>query len=247
MRKILHLTCVHGGAGEAAALLQYEDGVARGGLAVWTAGKAWGIVKVSVMTANALGVRIVRGGHQGDDVTIPCCGDTLADFEQSVDLKDLLDGAGIDVRANEVLNFVSIAGAACTTSIVIELEDNCPRVNVRGLRVAGAAAAVADVPTETGANIRAGLSNDGTYKLKAMLFTSTTIQKVMLRWTKQGEVTNQCIDGSPALAAGAQFRKLKTPLRGTGATFGTDFFAEILATAADAAAVQDIFALFETN
>lgn len=249
MKKILMLTCVHGGAGTAAALLQYEDGIARGGAGAWTAPKDMAVTKMSIMGANAVGATMIRGGHTADNVTIPALADTLADVNKVVDFKDLLDGAGIDIKSGEVVNFQSIAGAATTTMLMVELDDSVPRVNVRAPRVAGAAAvAVALVPQETGANLRAALSTTSRYSLKAMFLTSTTIISVFHRWTKNPGATVQMTPGAGAIVSGlSNYSKIGTPLIGTGADFNTDYQLEILCTAVDAAAVQDIFAIFETN
>jgi hypothetical protein len=191
---------------------------------------------------------VIRGSHVGDNVTVPCLAATLAAREKYVELSDILDGAGIVVLQGEVVNFQSVASGAGTTYITVELSDAVQLVNVRGPRVAGAAAAVAGTPTETLANLRAALSSASRYKLKAIYATSPTIHSIYLRWTKSGQATNQAIPGANALTGGlSTYAKLSSPISGTGAEFNTDFAGDILATAADAAAVQDIFALFETN
>ena len=247
MKKILHLTCVHAGAATNAALIDYEDGIARAALPNWTANKRWGITKITMTGAVALGFTIIRGGHVGDNVTVPVLSFTLAGVNKTVDLVKLLGGAGLVVDLHEVVNFQSIGSGAGTTDITVELDDSIAVVNARGPRVAGAAAAVANVPTETLANLRATLGASDKYSLRAMYTTSTSILNLIMRWTGQTP-TVQSVNGCGALGAGlSNYVLLDTPITGLGSVFGTDVFGDIICTAADAAAVQDIFALFTTN
>lgn len=235
------------GAGTYAMTLIAENGVTRN-LTTYRTPSAMGICKVKAMGANGVRFTITRAGHAADTLVFPQLADTLADVNKEIDIEKLLDGAGIELTSGEDVSITSTVSGNATITLVIELDDAITRVNVRAPRVAGAAAAIAATPVETGANLRAALSSSARYTLKAIFATSTTIEHLITRFTVKGRELYEAVDTPGALLTGVgNYGKLDKPITGTGAEFGTDFALDIIASAADAANVQDIYALFETN
>lgn len=235
------------GAGTYAANMTSENGVVRTA-ATWRVPKSMALMKVKAMGANGLRFTITRSAHVADTLVFPQLADTLADREKEIDLEKLLDGAGIEFIEGEDVTITVTVGGNASVNLFLEFDESKQRVNVRAPRVAGAAAAVADTPTETGANLRAALGSANKYVLKALLVTSTTIQGAITRFTPTGQESFESIDTPGALVAGAgNYAKLDKPVSGTGAVFGTDFYLDVVCSAADAANVQDIYGLFETN
>lgn len=235
------------GAGTYAMTLISENGVARN-LTTWRTPAAMGICKVKAMGANGVRYTITRTGHAADTLVFPQLADTLADVNKEIDLEKLLDNAGIELLAGEDVTITSTVSGNATITLVIELDESITRVNVRAPRVAGASAAVAATPTETGANLRAALSASARYTLKALFVTSTTIEHLISRFGVKGRELYEAIDTPGALLTGVgNYGKLDKPVAGTGAEFGTDYALDIMCSAADAANLQDIYAILECN
>lgn len=235
------------GAGTYAATLIYENGITRN-QTTYTVPKAMGIVKAKAMGANGLRYTLTRSGHPADTMVFPCLADTLADMAKEIDIEKILGGAGAELIENENLTMTVTVGGNATVIIVLELDDAVQRVNVRAPYVAGAAAMVAGVPTETGANLRAALSTTARYELRALFVTSTSIEHLITRWTVQGQESYEALETPGALVTGlGNYAALDRPIVGTGSQYVTDFYLDEEASAADAANTQQIYAIFATN
>lgn len=235
------------GAGTYAATLTADNGVARN-LAGYTSPKKQAITKVQIMGANATYIDIARSAHQGENLTLMPVADTLADAVKSIDIADIMGGKGIIVDLNEVLTInVTVSGNA-TVLVFIELDDKIATVNAKAVRAAGANAAVAATPTDTGGNVPTGMNPNKTYRPRAVYATSTTIQNLTLSLNDSDCIS---LDGQTAIVSGQGYQKLRDEqaavMQGTGNVYAQTFKAFITASAADAANVQFIGVIFECN
>lgn len=169
MLRRIHLQGTAVGAVVAQPLLVVsENGQARA-LATWTAPVAGCIAKVIICNDTAAqqnSITIVRGNHGGRNVVLQAPGDLVVSAEMGIDFMQKL-GFGIAVEKGEVCNFTGNMVGASVCDVFIEYIDGGASADFVGVRVAGAAAAVADADIETGANLVAALPGGKTCRLVA--------------------------------------------------------------------------------
>jgi len=249
MKYLLHFfyNNAAGGASTYAVPLINENGQVVAGND-WTAPEDCAITRVSSVSTVGAYSTIARSAHPGDDLSVPTLADTGADFAQVLDLEKMLGGSGVVVKKNEKLIVTSTLTGNGLTNVVIELDSKVPGGNHRLVQVAGAAAAVADVFTETGGNFRAAavLNPLTTYVPKAVYAHSTTLHQAAIGLANGGL---SFIQGHTALLLGHRMtvlaRSVQNSMRASGGTYQSQFRWFVKATAADAAAVQRLFMLLE--
>lgn len=234
------------GAGTYAAAVISEDGQVKN-LAGWTAPRAMAITKIIPMGANGSYSCLARNAHASDDITFMHPSDTLADYDKVIDFYAMLGNHGVEVAANETITMTCTVTGNATINVLVELDDTVPAVNARGIRVAGAAAAVANTPTETGGNVATNLNPNASYRMRGLNFTSTTIQTA---YAMIGGAAT-ALPGANAVVTGQGYATLDARqaavMTGKGSEFQSTFSLYITATAADAANVQIISIIFETD
>lgn len=197
---------------------------------------------VSTVGTHAI---IARSSHTENPLHIPALSDSGADYEQAVDFEAMI-GKGVVVLGSEVLSAQGLVSGNGTMWVFIELDDTISKADFRMVRAAGANAAVAATPTETGANVCTALAPTKKYKLRALYCHSTTPLKVSIGM-KDGTLTD--FNAHTALLIGHKFSivnpRQQTTLEGLGSEWIANFRAYIVCTAADAAAVQFFYPLFE--
>lgn len=235
-----------GTAATIAMSLISEDGQVKN-QAQWTAPKNMAITRLIPIGATGNYSTLSRSSHAADNIVFVHPADTLADQDKNINIIDYLGGKGIEVLANESITMTSTISNSGTTSVLIELDDSVGAVNARMVRAAGANAAVALTPVESGANIVTGLNPNAKYRMRAFWATSTTIQHVMVK------LNNNCIamPGKNAILTGQGHTKLSddqaAAMTGTGAEFTSGFSAWITCVTTDAANVQVFNILFESS
>jgi len=235
------------GAGTYAATLINENGKVRN-LASYQANKKYGITRVQIMGANGSHICIDRSSHEGEDLTLIQIADTLADQFKEIDFVDILAGAGVVLDENEGLSInVTVTGNA-TINIFVELDDKIKTVNAKAIRVEGSAAAKANELVDTGGNVPTGMNPNKTYRMRATYATSTTIHVIVYSINDSDYIF---VPGKNAILTGQNYDTLSKDqaemLTGTGSDYVQTFMAFIVATAADAANVQFLGIIFETN
>ncbi len=249
MKYLLHFyyNNAAGGAATYATPLINENGQVVAGND-WTAPEDCAIVRVSNVALTGVYATISRNGHPGDDLSVPCLADTGADYSQMLDLEKMLGGKGIEVKKNERLSVTSTLSGNGLTNVIIELDSRVSGGNHRLVQIAGAAAAVADVFTETGANFRAAavLSPLVTYIPKAIYAYSTSQHQSAFGLANAGM---SYVPGHTALLIGHKMTVLspstQRAMTATGGSYASQFRWFVKATATDAANTQRIFVLFE--
>lgn len=248
MKRTLHFQMVTAaGAGTYAATLIRDNGKVRNSDA-YTSDKLQAITRVQIMGANGMHTVLARSSHPGDDLDLIQIADTLADQDKVIDLIDILDGKGVELKASEALSLTVEVSGNATINIFIELDDSVPRVNAYAVRVAGTDAAVASTGVETGGNVPGAMNPIKTYRMRAIYATSTSIVSMDIGVNGNGLIHTP---GQNAIVTGQKFQKLTkdqaTLMIGTGSEYVNTFEAWITATAADAAAVQFLNPIFECN
>jgi len=235
------------GAGTYASTLISENGQVKN-LAGWTAPRKMAITKITPMGANGDYSCFARSDHPSDNITFVHPADTLADYDKVIDVVEMFGGkAGIIINPNEGLSLTNTVTGNATINVQIELDDSITAVNARAIRIAGANAFVANVPTETGGNVAANLKPNSAYRVRSFCFQSTSIQMAyaMLKG-------NSCsLPGANAVLTGQGYTALTDEqagiLEGSGAEFTNTFLLYATGTAADAANVQDIYIFMEAS
>lgn len=246
MKKVLMFSMTTAaGAGTYASTLISEDGQVKA-LAGWTAPKTMGITKIIPMGAAGSHSTIARSQHASDDITFTHPADTLADYDKEIPI-DKMFGAGIIVEANETLTLNNIVTGNATINVLIELDDKIKTCNARGIRIAGAAAYVANVPTETGGNVAADLAPNTEYRIRGACLLSTSIQTAYAMLNGQ----SVALPGANAILTGQGYailsKEAMEAMTGTGSEFAATFQLYATGTAADAANVQFYNFLLESE
>lgn len=228
------------GAGTYAAPLISEGGAVKN-QAGWVAPKAWGIAKVLISGAAGSFITIQRNSHTADNIVLQQLADTIVDLKKTINIAKILGAAGkptaVEVLQGETIAITATVTGNSTISITLEMDDSLPVVNCRAVRVAGANAAVALTPTETGANIIVGLNPNANYKVRGCYLWSTTAQDYQMQLGNQ----SIALPAQNAILTGFGYTKLDDQqadvMAGSGATFASSFSLWAKCVAADAAAI----------
>lgn len=232
------------GAGTYASTLISEDGQVKN-LAGFVAPRDMAITKIIPMGAAGSYSCFARNDHPGDDITFTHPADTLADYDKEIDIREMFGGAGIVINKNETLTLTNTVTGNATINVLVELDDTIRRVNARGVRIAGATAFTANVPTETGGNVAANMNPSTEYRLRGCALLSTSIQTAyaMLKGL------SVALPGANAILTGQGYKLLSPEaakvMSGTGADYTATFALYATGTAADAANVQFYCLIFE--
>lgn len=199
------------------------------------------ITSINITGALVLYLRLTRSGHPSSDIFLSPLALTGAAEGTQYDFLEIF-GAGIELKKNEVLHaIINVSGAATATVTVTvsEAKDAVPSMNMRGIRVAGSAAAIADpgpgTPVVTSGNVV--LPTNVQYSVLGAFLESTTAHDVVFR--KDGRwVASLRAYTAPGLGFTAE--QLFLDKASVSSLTGTnqDIQVGILATAADAAGVQ---------
>lgn len=211
----------------------------------YTVPKKMAISRVAfVSTVGTHGI-ITRSSHAEDLFHVPALSDTGADYQQAMDLEKMF-GAGLVVESSEGITCQGLVTGNGTMWVFMELDDSLTGKNYRCIRAAGANAASATAPVETGGNVCAALAPTKEYTMCALYFHSTTPLKISVGM-KNGELTD--VNAHTALLIGHKFatmtEKQKLILKGKGSEWQSSFRAYVQCTAADAANVQFFYPVFE--
>lgn len=195
---------------------------------------------------NLIYIVLRRTGHPSSDFTIPASVLTGADEGDAVFDFHKIFGAGLELNANEVLHVWSANGAAGPTVVTafVQISTDTKKSNYRAIRVAGSAAALATPagPVVSDANIV--YPTNMKYTLRGLWFESTTAVAAVVRNDARqiGFVRGHTAPGIGYDAADIDLG----PAAAKNLT-GQDMpiTIAVVATAADAAAVQFLIPYFE--
>lgn len=211
----------------------------------YTVPKKMAISRVSFVSTVGTHAIITRSSHSEDVFHVPALSDSGADYQQAVDLEKMFD-AGLVVEGSEGITVQGLVTGNGVMWVFMELDDTTPGKNYRCIRAAGANAASATAPVETGGNVCAALAPTKKYTLCGLYFHSTTPLKISVGM-KNGELTD--VNAHTALLIGHKFstmtEKQKLILSGLGSEWQSSFRAYVQCTAADAANVQFFYPIFE--
>lgn len=235
------------GAGTYASTLISENGAVKN-QASWVANRDCAITKIIPMGANGDYSCLARSGHQADNLTFVHPSDTLADYDKVVDLLKMFGGkAGVAVDKSESISLTNTVTGNATINVLIELDDAVTRVNARGVRIAGANALVANVPTESGGNVATNFNPNTDYRLRGASLKSTSIQTAF--GVLKG--SSVALPGSNAILTGQGYSTLDPDqakvMQGLGSEWQSTFGLWVTGTAADAANVQLWYLILESS
>lgn len=236
-----------GGAGTYDVNLIMDDTIVRNQVD-FVAPVKYGMTKLIITCTLGSYMTIYRTDHQGDPLQFAIPADTVADFNKTIDLLEILDGHGIILNKNETMTMTVTVTGNSNINVLMELDDKIPTTNCRALVAAGLNAAVAYTPVETGGNMVNALRPNGNYRTRAVYITSTTLLNVMMGRAKTGFVA---VQGQGAQLLGHQYAKLDKEqvemLSGTGAELNAEMLTYLTCVTTDAAAVQRLHYIYETD
>lgn len=180
--------------------------------------------------------RLDRSGHPSSPIYLTPLADPAAEGDNTWDFYEMF-GSGIELKVNEVAHLwvMSGAGVLSATMTVAEPGDAVPTMNMRAIRVAGSAAAVADAITISDGNIV--LPANVAYTVLGVLLESTTPYYCVVRKDGKDVASVRAIT-APELGHTADTFMFSVPVRKVLTGTNQDIHFAIKASAADAAAVQ---------
>jgi len=204
------------------------------------------LVRIACMSAVGTWFLFSRMGHTANPVVLPTLYDSGGDYEQHINLEEMLREHGIAVDAGEMVQVSAALTGNGTVYVFEEYDTEVPGVNCFGIRVQGSAAMVAGTPVESGGNLRLALFSPlVNYTPVATYFHSTTAIRGSLGLTSQKLVD---IRGHTGVVLGHKMDVL-TPKQQSLLTAPGSMWTNLSlffgsATAADAANTQFLYVLF---
>lgn len=248
MKKVLHWYDNNvAGAGTYAMTLIQDDTAVRS-QATYTADREYGMTNLIITCTLGNYITITRSDHQGEPIALAIPADTVADYNKSINLREILGGRGVIINKNETVSITVTTTGNSDCNILMELDDKIDKTNAHGVVAAGLAAAVAYTPVETGGNMVSALRPNGNYRLRGLYVTSTTLLNVALGRPKIGFIG---VQGQGAQLLGHDYTTLTKEqveiVSGTGAELNAEMQTWITCVAADAAAVQRLHFIYECD
>lgn len=200
------------------------------------------ITSIGIQGADCQYIRIVRSSHPADDIYLPCLAATGAVQNGVIDL--VKHNAAIDIKAAEVITVYGYqdSGGAQIVNAHLTVSTG-PGKNLRGIRVAGTAAAVASTLTASGgSNVVAALDPNLSFKLRASFLHSTTMYGATIEGSDKMAIQ---LPGNTDVGLGIPLHWL--PENATVGGKNQQWITSVAATAADAANTQYIYLLWEVG